>query len=81
MQKPTSVRQACFPARPIDNHSDGNDGGASRLIGTNRIPDEDFSSKATPSPREILNEAGRILLCSLGLAALVEICARVAGFK
>lgn len=42
--------------------------------------DEDFSRVTAPSLHEVLAELGRILLCSLGLAALFEIIARVAGF-
>ena len=42
---------------------------------------ENFSRQTTPSLREVMNEIGRILLCSLGFAAVLEIFARVAGFK
>jgi len=42
---------------------------------------ENFSRQTTPSPREVMAEIGRILLCSLGFAAVLEISARVAGLK
>jgi hypothetical protein len=42
---------------------------------------ESFSRRTTPSLRDVMAEIGRILFCSLGLAAVLEIFARVAGFK
>lgn len=42
---------------------------------------ENFSRQTTPSLREVMSEIGRILLCSLGFAAVLEIFARVAGLK